>query len=179
MLGDSLTAGYGLAPDEAYPALLQRRLDEAGYAYEVVNAGVSGDTTAGGLSRLEWSLEGDVRILVLALGANDGLRGLGVAEMRRNLETIIQRAEARHIRVLLTGMETPTNMGPQYQRSYHAVFPELAAGYRLAFVPFLLQGVAARADLNQADGIHPTSAGARVIADNVWAVLQPMLGSKP
>jgi acyl-CoA thioesterase-1 len=174
-LGDSLTAGYGLRKDEAYPALLQRRIDAAGYQYEVVNAGVSGDTTAGGLSRLDWSLDGDVRILIVALGANDGLRGLPVQQMRRNLESIIERAQERDIRVLLAGMEMLTNMGPQYRRAFHDVFPELARAHRVGFLPFLLEGVAARPDLNQGDGVHPTAAGAKVIADNLWPVLQPML----
>jgi acyl-CoA thioesterase-1 len=174
VLGDSLTAGLGLAPSEAYPALLQQRVDSAGYPFEVVNAGVSGDTTAGGLSRLDWSLDGDVRILIVALGGNDGLRGLGPAEMKRNLETIVARARSRHVEVLLAGMESLTNMGPDYQRRFHDVFPDLAREPGVSFLPFLLEGVAGRADLNQSDGIHPTAEGARVIADHVWPVLEPM-----
>lgn len=176
-LGDSLTAGYGLAPAQAYPAELQRRLDAAGYRYEVVNAGVSGDTTAGGLSRLEWSLDGDVRILIVALGANDGLRGLPVAQMKRNLATIIERARARRIRVLLAGMETLTNMGPEYRVAFHNAFRDLARDFDVTFLPFLLEGVAARPELNQPDGVHPTAAGARVMADHLWTVLEPMLAS--
>ncbi len=175
ILGDSLTAGLGLAQNQAYPALLQQRLDGAGYRFEVVNAGVSGDTTAGGLSRLDWSLEGEVRILVVALGGNDGLRGLPPEEMKRNLAEIIRRARDRHIAVLLAGMETPTNMGPEYQRQFHDVFPALAREYRTAFLPFLLQDVAGRPELNQHDGIHPTAEGARVVADHVWRVLEPMV----
>jgi acyl-CoA thioesterase I len=175
VLGDSLTAGLGLDPSEAYPALLQQRIDAAGYRFEVVNAGVSGDTSAGGLSRLDWSLEGDVRVLIVALGGNDGLRGLPPAEMKRNLETIMGRARARGIGVVLAGMETPTNMGADYQRRFHEVFPELAREQRVPFLPFLLEGVAGRADLNQRDGIHPTAQGARVIADHLWPVLEPML----
>ncbi len=178
-LGDSLTAGRGLSKDEAYPSVLQRRLDEAGYRYEVVNAGVSGDTSAGGLSRLDWSLDGNVRVLIVALGGNDGLRGLPVPEMKANLAAIIERAQARGIRVLLAGMETLTNMGPQYQRQFHDAFPELARRYRVAFLPFLLEGVAGHSDLNQPDGIHPTAEGARIVADHLWPVLQPLLGAKP
>jgi acyl-CoA thioesterase-1 len=175
ILGDSLTAGLGLQPAEAYPALLQQRLNAAGYRFDVVNAGVSGDTSAGGWSRLDWSLDGDVRILVVALGGNDGLRGLPPEEMKQNLAEIIQRARGRHIAILLAGMETPTNMGPDYQRRFHDVFPALARDYRTAFLPFLLQDVAGRPELNQRDGIHPTAEGARIVADHVWRVLEPMV----
>jgi acyl-CoA thioesterase-1 len=178
VLGDSLTAGLGIGQDEAYPAVLQRRIDDAGYRYEVVNAGVSGDTSAGGLSRLDWSLDGDVRVLVVALGGNDGLRGLPVEEMKRNLGAIIERARQRRIQVLLAGMETLTNMGPQYRRAFHDAFPELARQYRVPFLPFLLEGVAGRQDLNQPDGIHPTADGARIVADHVWPLLEPLL-TKP
>jgi acyl-CoA thioesterase I len=178
VLGDSLTAGLGIAKDEAYPAVLQRRIDAAGYGYEVVNAGVSGDTSAGGMSRLDWSLAGNVQVLVVALGGNDGLRGLPVPEMKRNLGAIIDRAQRRQIKVLLAGMETLTNMGPQYQRAFHEAFPQVAEQYRVAFMPFLLDGVAGRTDLNQPDGIHPTAAGAAIIADRLWPFLEPLL-SKP
>ncbi len=174
VLGDSLTVGLGLPATEAYPSLLQRRLDAGGYDFEVVNAGVSGDTSAGGLSRLDWSLDGDVRILIVALGGNDGLRGLPPDEMRRNIAEIIRRAHARDIAVLLAGMESLTNMGPDYQRRFRDVFPALAREHGVSFLPFLLEGVAGRADLNQSDGIHPTAEGARVIADHVWPVLEPM-----
>jgi acyl-CoA thioesterase I len=174
-LGDSLTAGLGLGRIEAYPAVLQQRIDAAGYRFEVVNAGVSGDTTAGGLSRLDWSLDDDVRILIVALGGNDGLRGLPPGEMKRNIETIVGRAKSRGIAVLLAGMESPTNMGSDYQRRFHGVFPAVAREQRVAFLPFLLEGVAGRADLNQRDGIHPTAEGARAIADHLWPILEPML----
>jgi len=174
-LGDSLTAGLGLPKTEAYPAVLQQRLDDAGSRFEVVNAGVSGDTSAGGLSRLDWSLDGDVRILIVALGGNDGLRGLPPDEMKRNLAGIIRRARERQVAVLLAGMETPTNMGPEYQRRFHDVFPALARDHKVAFLPFLLEGVAGRPDLNQSDGIHPTAEGARLVAAHVWRVLEPML----
>jgi len=175
VLGDSLTAGQGLPQAEAYPSLLQQRLDAGGYDFEVINAGVSGDTSAGGLSRLEWSLDGDVRVLIVALGGNDGLRGLPPDELKRNLTEIIRRARERNIAVMLTGMESLTNMGPDYQRRFHDVFPALAREQRVAFLPFLLEGVAGRPELNQHDGIHPTAEGARIIAEHVWRVLEPMV----
>jgi acyl-CoA thioesterase-1 len=174
-LGDSLTAGLGLSPDEAYPALLQKRLDAEGLPFQVVNAGVSGDTSAGGLSRLDWSLEGDVRVLVVALGGNDALRGLPVAELKRNLSAIIERAQARGIRVILAGMEAPPNFGQAYSVDFHQAYPELAKKYNVPLVPFLLEGVAGVETLNQRDGIHPTAEGARRLADNVWSVLGPTL----
>jgi acyl-CoA thioesterase-1 len=175
VLGDSLTAGLGLAQSEAYPVLLQTRIDEEGMKYQVVNAGVSGDTSAGGLSRLDWALDGDVRVLIVALGANDGLRGLPPAELTRNLATIIERAQARKIRVVLAGMEAPPNFGEAYTVSFHRVYPDLASRYHLPLVPFLLDRVAGIERLNQADGIHPTPEGARLVADNVWTVLRPVL----
>jgi acyl-CoA thioesterase-1 len=175
VLGDSLTAGLGLNADEAFPALLQRRLDTAGLKYHVVNAGVSGDTSAGGLSRLDWALDGDVRVLIVALGGNDALRGLPVVELRHNLSAIIERAQARDINVILAGMEAPPNFGRSYIVEFHQVYPDLARQYRVAFLPFLLEGVAGVESLNQRDGIHPTEEGARLVADNVWAVLRPVL----
>jgi acyl-CoA thioesterase-1 len=174
-LGDSLTAGLGLPPVAAYPALLQERLTAAGIEFEVVNAGVSGDTSAGGLERLDWALQGDVRVLVLALGANDGLRGLPVDQLQRNLAQVIERAQARGITVILAGMEAPPNYGRDYIAGFHTVYPALAKQYDVAFVPFLLEGVAGSQALNQPDGIHPTAAGARIVADNVWAVLKPIV----
>jgi len=174
VLGDSLTAGLGLAPDQAYPALLQARLKSAGLDYEVVNAGVSGDTSAGGLERLEWALQGNVKILIVALGGNDALRGLPADALAANLSQIIERARARRIRVILAGMEAPPNYGRDYIVSFHKVYPALAEKYHVAFVPFLLQNVAGLAELNQPDGIHPTPAGARIVADNVGAVLEPL-----
>jgi acyl-CoA thioesterase-1 len=174
-LGDSLTAGLGLAPEQSYPALLQHKLDERGYRYEVVNAGVSGDTSAGGLRRLEWSLEGDVTILVVALGANDGLRGLAPQDMKKNLSAILDRAAQRGISVILAGMEAPPNYGADYTRQFRDVYLELAKTDGVRFVPFLLQGVAGIAGLNQGDGIHPNARGAQVIADLVWRALEPLL----
>jgi acyl-CoA thioesterase-1 len=178
VLGDSLTAGLGLSADEAYPALLQQRLDAAGLKYHVVNAGVSGDTSAGGLSRLDWALDGDVRVLIVALGGNDALRGLPVEELRRNLASIIERAQARGIAVILAGMEAPPNFGRSYIVEFHQVYQELAKQYGVAFLPFLLEGVAGVESLNQRDGIHPTADGARLVADNVWATLRPVLAER-
>jgi acyl-CoA thioesterase-1 len=174
-LGDSLTAGLGLDQQHAYPNLLQRRLDAAGQDWEVVNAGVSGDTSAGGLRRLDWALDGDVRVLILALGGNDGLRGIPPAELKRNLSAIIEKVQAQGIAVLLAGMEAPPNFGPAYTVEFHQVYVDLAKTYDVASVPFLLEGVAGIAGLNQADGIHPTAEGAQVIAATLWPVLEPML----
>jgi acyl-CoA thioesterase-1 len=174
VLGDSLTAGLGLPVDQSYPSVLQQRLDADGLNYEVVNAGVSGDTSAGGLSRLDWSLEGDVRVLIVALGGNDGLRGLAPEELSGNLAEIIERAQTRDIQVILAGMEAPPNYGHDYTVSFHRVYPSLAGRFHVPLVPFLLAGVAGRDALNQSDGIHPTAAGARIVADNVWAVLRPI-----
>jgi acyl-CoA thioesterase I len=175
ILGDSLTAGLGLPQEEAYPARLQERLNQEGLNYHVVSAGVSGDTSAGGLSRLDWALDGHVRVLIVALGGNDGLRGLPVEELQQNLSRIIERAQARGVSVVLAGMEAPPNYGRQYIVAFHKVFPELARTYHVPLVPFLLQGVAGDATLNQPDGIHPTAEGARIVADNVWAVLKPIV----
>jgi acyl-CoA thioesterase-1 len=143
--------------------------------FAVVNAGVSGDTSAGGLRRLDWSLEGDVRVLVLALGANDGLRGLPVADMKKNLAAILQRARQKNVAVILAGMEAPPNNGPDYTAAFRRVFADLADEYDVTFVPFLLQGVAGDASLNQGDGIHPNVRGAEIIAELVWKELEPML----
>jgi acyl-CoA thioesterase-1 len=175
VLGDSLTAGLGLRTEESFPTVLQQDIDRAGLPYDVVNAGVSGDTSAGGLSRLDWALDGDVRVLVVALGGNDGLRGLPASELEHNLAQIIERAQKRGITVVLAGMEAPPNYGRDYIVSFHQVYPALARQYHVAFVPFLLQGVGGDARLNQRDGIHPTAEGARIVADNVWTVLRPLV----
>jgi acyl-CoA thioesterase I len=178
VLGDSLTAGLGLAPSEAYPALLEQKLQAAGYDWEVVNAGVSGDTSAAGLARVDWALDQpDVRILVLELGANDGLRGLPVDEMKKNLAAVIERAQAKHIAVLLAGMEAPPNFGPDYTVSFRQAYRDLAKQYKVSLLPFLLVNVAGNAALNQGDGIHPNVEGARIVADNVWTVLKPMVAA--
>jgi acyl-CoA thioesterase-1 len=174
-LGDSLTAGYGLDAEEAYPSLIQQRLREAGLDAEVVNAGVSGDTSAGGLRRVDWSLDGNVRVLVLALGGNDALRGLSTDELRRNLAAIIERARQRGVTVVLAGMEAPPNLGRAYVSAFRQVYRDLAAQYRVALIPFLLEGVAGRPSLNQADLIHPNAAGARKMADLVGPYVERAL----
>ena len=174
-LGDSLTAGYGLDLEQSVPSLVQKQLDAEGYTFEVVNAGVSGDTSAGGLRRLEWSLDGDVRILVLELGANDGLRGLPVAGMKQNLKTIITTAKQRGIDVLLTGMEAPPNYGTAYTSEFRRVFRDLAGEEHVAFMPFYLYQVAGVPTLNIADGMHPNPAGARIVEANLWRSLKPLL----
>ena len=174
-LGDSLTAGLGLSPDQAYPTLLQQKADTDGLSVRIVNAGVSGDTSAGGLSRLDYALEGDVRVMIVALGGNDALRGLPVEELRKNLATIIERAQAKKVRVILAGMEAPPNFGQSYTDGFRRVYTDLATQYKVPLIPFLLQGVAGIERLNQRDGIHPTAEGARMVADNVWTVLHPML----
>lgn len=173
--GDSLTAGLGLPRAQSVPALIQERLDAEGYRYEVVNAGVSGDTSAGGLRRLEWALDGDVEILVLELGANDGLRGLPVSQMKRNLSEIIAEAKSRGISVILTGMEAPPNYGPLYTVEFRRAFRELADEHDAVFVPFFLDGVAGMPELNGGDGIHPNAAGARIIHETIWRALEPLL----
>lgn len=176
VLGDSLAAGLGLSPDEAFPSRLQERFDGEGLAFEVVNAGVSGDTTAGGLRRLPWALDEKVRVVIVALGGNDGLRGLPVDQMKRNLEGIIDQATSHGATVLLAGMEAPPNFGADYTRAFRQVFLELADGRDdVVFVPFLLEGVAGQPHLNQADGIHPNAEGAVRIADHLWPVLRSML----
>jgi len=175
MLGDSLTAGLGLDPRDAYPALIQKKLDAAGLKFRVVNAGISGDTSAGGLSRVDLALEGDVRVMLVAMGGNDALRALPVADLKRNLAQIIERAKARQVRVVLAGMEAPPNFGREYAVSFHQVYPELAKEYGVPLVPFLLDGVAGVEGLNQRDGIHPTAEGARVVADHVWTALAPVV----
>jgi acyl-CoA thioesterase-1 len=164
-----------LAPHQSVPSLIQGRLNQAGLDFEVLNAGVSGDTSAGGLSRLEWSIGGAVKILVVELGANDGLRGLPVAAMKANLDTIIRRAQTRGITVLLTGMEAPPNYGTSYTTEFRAAFAALAAEHKVAFVPFYLNGVAGNARLNIADGIHPNAEGNRIVAQTIWRALQPLL----
>jgi acyl-CoA thioesterase-1 len=175
VLGDSLTAGLGLPESEAYPALLQKKVAAAGHAFEVVNAGVSGDTSAGGLRRLDWALEGDVRVLVVALGANDGLRGLPVNQMKQNLARIIETAKARRIAVVLAGMEAPPNYGPEYTADFRHVYSDLAREHDVALIPFLLDRVAGLSALNQGDGIHPNAQGAAILADTVWSALGPVL----
>lgn len=175
VLGDSLTAGLGIPREESYPSILQKKLEDAGHDIEVVNAGVSGDTSADGLRRVGWALEGNVRLLVIALGANDGLRGLPPQQMKANLQRIIERAKQRAIPVLLVGMEAPPNYGEQYAAAFRQVFQDLARENKVQFVPFLLEGVAGVPGLNQGDGIHPTTAGAARIADLLWPAVETMI----
>jgi len=173
--GDSLTIGLGLLEQEAYPALLQNKINEAGYQFEVVNAGVSGDTSAGGLRRLDWALEGNVKVLIVAFGGNDGLRGLPVPQMKENLSQIIDKARERSIVIILAGMEAPPNFGQEYATGFRQAFRDVALNKRVLFIPFLLNNVAGKPELNQADGIHPNQQGTQIVADTVWSVLEPLL----
>jgi acyl-CoA thioesterase-1 len=176
-LGDSLTAGYGLLQDQSYPAIVERRFADEGYVVETVNAGVSGDTSAGGRRRVEALLGPDTRVLVLALGGNDALRGLTVAETHQNLAAIISIALERNVSVLLCGMEAPTNLGEDYRGAFREIFLELIRDFRgrVALMPFLLEGVAGNPSLNQADGIHPNAAGAKIIADRMYPRLRTFI----
>jgi acyl-CoA thioesterase I len=174
-LGDSLTAGFGIAAEEAYPARLEARLRREGYAYRVVNAGVSGDTSAGGVRRVDWVLRLRPEIAIVALGANDALRGLPIPALEANLSRIVEHMQAGGARVLLAGMRAPPNYGEPFAREFAAAFERVARGRRVAFMPFLLDGVAAVPRLNLADGIHPTAEGHQVIADRLWRYLRPLL----
>ena len=176
-VGTSLTAGYGLPSDQAFPALVQGRIDDVDLGYRVVNAGVSGDTSAGGLRRMEWLLRLPVDVLVLELGANDMLRGLQAAAMNDNLRAILDLTRDAHpdVHVVISGMRAAPNLGAHYAREFDAVFPELASQYDAALIPFLLDGVAAVRHLNQLDGVHPTAEGHEILASTVWRVLEPLL----
>jgi acyl-CoA thioesterase-1 len=180
-VGTSLTAGLGLTdPDEAYPALIQKKIDSLGLNYRVVNAGVSGETSAGALQSIGWLMRSPASVVVIETGANDGLRGLSVAAMRANIQAIIDTVKSEHpdARIVLAGMEAPPNLGARYTSSFREVFPELARANHATLIPFLLEGVAGVDSLNQADGIHPNPEGARVVADTVWRVLRPVLESE-
>ncbi|MGH7469354.1 MAG: arylesterase [Longimicrobiales bacterium] len=176
-IGTSLTAGYGVGAEYAYPALIQAKLDSAGLPYRVVNAGISGETSAGGLRRIDWALQQPTEVLVLELGANDGLRGLDPDSMKRNLEALIRRTREKYptAEIVIAGMQAPPNLGAQYTHRFHAVYGDLADKFDAVLIPFLLEGVAARPELNQSDGIHPTVEGQRVIAETVWMHLKPVL----
>jgi acyl-CoA thioesterase-1 len=174
-LGDSLTEGFGVPEDQNWPSRLQRRLAAAGYPHRVVNAGVSGDTSAGGRARMDWLFRQRVDILIVELGANDGLRGVDPGVTRRNLAAIIEEGKAHGAIVVLAGMRMAYNVGPEYQRQFNGLFPELARQHRVALIPFILEGVATRRDLNQSDGLHPTGEGYVLVTENVWKVLQPLL----
>ena len=173
--GDSLTAGLGVAAEETYPARLQEKLMLSGYRYRVINAGVSGDTTAGGLRRVDWVLKSKPDIVIIELGANDGLRGLDLRETRANLTRIIQRFLATSVKVVLAGMKLPPNYGTEYAKAFQSLYAELAKQYNIPLIPFFLEGVAAKTGLNQADGIHPTGAGYAVVVKTIWPVLEPLL----
>lgn len=176
-LGTSLTAGLGLSEGQAYPAIIQTRLDSLKYDYRVVNAGVSGETSAGGLRRIEWLLRAPVSVLVVELGANDGLRGQDIGAMKTNLLAIIDgtREVYPDVKIIVVGMEAPPNFGSAYTTRFHDVFREIALEKNAELVPFLLEGVAGIDSLNQADGMHPTQLGQQILADNVWAVLERVI----
>ncbi|MFN0140210.1 MAG: arylesterase [Pyrinomonadaceae bacterium] len=175
-LGDSLTAGFGLTEKESYPYLLQAKLKADGHDFEVINAGVSGDTSLGGLERADWVLEQDnAQILILELGANDLLRGVPPSKMKASLASIIRKAKAKNLKILLCGMLAPPTMGVEYQREFTNAFPDLASEHKVAYLPFLLEGVAMKRELNQADGIHPNAEGSRLMTDNIYRALKPML----
>lgn len=176
--GNSLTAGYGLeSPEEAFPARIQQKIDSLKLPYKVISAGLSGETSAGGNERIEWVLKQPFDIFVLELGANDGLRGLATEATYRNLASIIKKVRATNpdCQIVLAGMMVPPSMGSTYVKKFQAIFPALAKEYRLFLIPFLLEGVGGEVDLNQKDGIHPTSAGQKILAENVWKVLEPLL----
>jgi acyl-CoA thioesterase-1 len=177
MVGTSLTAGLGLDPENAYPALLQRRADSLGLHVEIVNAGLSGETSAGALRRIDWLLRGPADVVVIETGANDGLRGLNVDSTRANVLALIAKVKAAHpaARILLAQMEAPPNLGAKYTTAFHAMYQDVARETGVTLMPFLLEGVAGVARLNQGDGIHPNEEGARVVTDNVWKALGPVL----
>jgi acyl-CoA thioesterase-1 len=180
VLGDSLSAGYGVDPSQAFPALLQEKINAAKLPYKIVNAGVSGDTTAGGVRRLQWLLRQPVAILLLELGGNDGLRGLELENTRANLQHIIDETRMKYpaVKILLAGMQMPPNLGSAYVNQFAQLFPELAKKNNALLIPFLLQDVAGKPDLNQADQIHPTPEGHSIVANTVWSVLKPMLATE-
>jgi acyl-CoA thioesterase-1 len=176
-LGDSLSAGFGVEPREAFPALVADKIRAANLPYQVENAGVSGDTTAGGLRRIDWLLQKKIDVLVVELGGNDGLRGLPVEAMKANLQAIIDKARAKNpaVKILLSGMQIPPNLGREYAEKFRGVYQELATRNNAVLIPFLLEGVGGLRELNQPDMIHPTAAGHRLIAETVWRVLEPIL----
>lgn len=175
--GNSLTAGMGLDPTQAFPALIQEKIDETGKSYRVVNAGLSGETSAGGLNRIDWVLNQKVDVFVLELGANDGLRGLPLESTRHNLQGIIDKVKAKypHVKIIVVGMMVPPNMGEDYSDKFVKIYPDLADGNGGKLIPFLLEGVAGDPNLNLPDGIHPNVEGQKIVADNIWKVLRPML----
>ena len=179
--GNSLTEGYGLKSEEAYPALLQGKVDSAALSYTVVNAGLSGETTSGGKGRLNWVLQSqaqnDIKIFILELGPNDGLRGIKLDATKKNLQSIIDTVKVKipEAKIVLAGMKIPPNMGPEYTAEFQTIFPALADSNNIALIPFLLEGVAGDPELNQEDGIHPTPEGTKIVIENVWKVVKPLL----
>ena len=177
--GDSLTAGYGLdEPSLAFPGLIQARLDSAGLGYQVVNAGVSGETSSGGVERIDWVLSKPVDVFILELGANDGLRGIPIESTTKNLQSIIDKVKAKNdkARIILAGMQVPPNMGQHYSTSFKNMFIEIAKKNNIELIPFLLEGVGGEAKFNQADGIHPTAEGHKIVANNVWPYILKVIG---
>ncbi|MFT0714803.1 arylesterase [Flagellimonas lutimaris] len=175
--GDSLTAGYGLEVSQAFPAVIQEKIDSLGLDYTVINAGLSGETTASGKNRLEWVLEDDIDIIIIELGANDGLRGVPLTETESNLQSMVDAVQSKlpDAKIILAGMKIPPNMGPEYTSKFESIFPELATSENIKLIPFLLNNVAGIPELNQGDGIHPTVKGQKLVAENVWKVLKPIL----
>jgi acyl-CoA thioesterase I len=175
--GNSLTAGYGLTPQQAFPALIQNKIDSLGLPYRVINAGVSGETSTGGDARIDWILKQPIDVFVLELGANDGLRGIPVSQTKKSLQSIIDKVKAKYpsAKLVLAGMQIPPNMGASYTTEFKNLYPELAAKNNMTLIPFLLEGVGGEAKLNQEDGIHPSAEGAKIVAENVWKALQPLL----
>jgi acyl-CoA thioesterase-1 len=175
--GDSLTAGYGLSVEEAFPALVEKKLNKSGKAVRIVNAGLSGETSAGGLSRIEWVLRQPIDVFVLELGANDGLRGLPLDQTEKNLQSIINKVKFKNpnVKIVIAGMMVPPNMGNDYTSRFQKIFPGLAKGNKAALIPFLLQDVAGNEKLNQADGIHPNPQGHKIVADNVYRIIEPLI----
>jgi acyl-CoA thioesterase-1 len=178
-LGDSLTAGYGLAADQAFPVQLQKALKDNGLAVRVINAGVSGDTSAGGLSRLDWVLGDKPQAAIVALGANDVLRGIDPAETEANLDRILTKLKSRGVRVLLVGMLAPPNLGAEYRKAFEAIYPRLAAKHNVPLYPFFLEGVALNRELNQGDGIHPTAKGVAVMVRGILPQARALMEAKP
>jgi acyl-CoA thioesterase-1 len=177
ILGDSLAAGYGLDPSEAFPAVLQKKIDATALKFTVINAGISGDTSAGGMRRIDWLLKRPVDVLVLELGGNDGLRGIPVGATRTNLQSIIDRTRQKYpaAKIVIAGMQIPPNMGAEYTAAFEKIFPDLARANHATLIPFLLEGVGGKPELNLPDLIHPTAEGHEIVAGNVWKVLQPLL----
>ncbi len=177
MFGDSITAGYGLSEEQAYPALIQNKIDSLNLNHNVINAGLSGETTAGGARRVDWILQQEVDIFLLGLGGNDGLRGIDPSNTKKNLITIIEKVRAKdpEIDIILAGMEAPPNLGQQYTSEFRSVFSEVAAEKDVIFMPFLLEDVAGVEELNQPDGIHPTGKGQQIIANHIWTYIEPLL----